>query len=218
MRDSDVDVVIEILQESYRKWRLPVVSEISVEDSSPFKVLIATILSLRTKDDTTRDAARRLFSHATTPSEMLQLGEKKIAELIYPVGFYRRKARNVIEISRILLERYGGNVPDNMDELLLLPGVGRKTANLVLTEGFDKMGICVDTHVHRISNRLGYIATKTPKDTEMALRKKLPTKYWKVYNSLLVALGQNVCKPVSPLCSVCPIEQFCDKVGVKRRR
>ncbi len=218
MRDSDIHEVLRILRENYKKWKLPVVSEISVEGSNPFKILIATLLSLRTKDDTTREAAKRLFECASTPSEMLLLGEKEIAKLIYPVGFYRRKARNILEISEILLKRFGGNVPDNLNDLLTLPGVGRKTANLVLIEAFNKMGLCVDTHVHRISNRLGYVRTRTPKDTEMALRGKLPTKYWKVYNSLLVALGQNVCKPISPMCSVCPIERFCDKVGVERRR
>ena len=218
MKDSDIREVLKILRENYKKWKLPVVSEISAEGRNPFKILIATLLSLRTKDDTTREAAKRLFERASTPSEMLLLGEKEIAKLIYPVGFYRRKARNILEISEILLKRFGGNVPDDLDDLLLLPGVGRKTANLVLTEAFNKMGICVDTHVHRISNRLGYVRTRTPKDTEMALRGKLPTEYWKVYNSLLVALGQNVCKPISPMCSVCPVEQFCDKVGVERRR
>ena len=218
MKDSDIREVLKILRENYKKWKLPAVSEISAEGSNPFKVLIATLLSLRTKDDTTREAAKRLFKRASTPSEILLLGEKEIAKLIYPVGFYRRKARNILEISEILLKRFGGNVPNDLDDLLLLPGVGRKTANLVLTEAFNKMGICVDTHVHRISNRLGYVRTRTPKDTEMALRGKLPTEYWKVYNSLLVALGQNVCKPISPMCSVCPIERFCDKVGVERRR
>jgi endonuclease III len=184
----------------------------------PFKILIGCLLSLRTKDETTGPAASRLFALAGTPEEMLQLSEAQIAQAIYPVGFYRTKATSILDICRVLVERHGGQVPDTMEELLQLKGVGRKTANLVLTLGFQKPAICVDTHVHRISNRWGYVRTKTPEATEFALRRKLPKEYWMVYNDLLVSFGQNICKPISPLCGRCPLDSLCPKVGVKQHR
>jgi endonuclease-3 len=179
---------------------------------------VACILSLRTQDTTTGPAAARLFAVADTPATMLRLTPRAIEKLIYPVGFYRTKARVIRGLCRDVLERFGGRVPDTIDELLTLKGVGRKTANLVVTIGFGKPGICVDTHVHRISNRLGYVRTKTPDETETALRARLPRRYWIGYNDLLVSFGQNVCTPMSPKCSTCPVTDLCLKVGVTTRR
>ena len=179
---------------------------------------MACLLSLRTQDTTTGPAAARLFALADTPHAMLELSARTIERAIYPVGFYRTKARVIRGLSRDLLERFDGGVPDDIDALLTLKGVGRKTANLVVTLGFDKPGICVDTHVHRISNRLGYVRTRTPDETEMALRAKLPSRYWIGYNDLLVTFGQNVCAPVSPKCSVCPVARWCRRVGVRTSR
>lgn len=180
----------------------------------PFRVLVACILSLRTQDTTTGPAADRLFALADTPEAMLRLTPQRIERAIYPVGFYRTKARVILGLCHDLIERFGGRVPDDIDALLTLKGVGRKTANLVVTIGYDKPGICVDTHVHRISNRLGYVRTKTPDKTEMALRAKLPPRYWIGYNDLLVTFGQNVCAPISPKCSLCPVRALCRRVGV----
>jgi endonuclease-3 len=184
----------------------------------PFRVLIACILSLRTQDGTTGPAAERLFARAATPATMLALTPAQIERAIYPVGFYRTKARVLRGICRDLLERFGGRVPDDLDALLTLKGVGRKTANLVVTVGYAKPGICVDTHVHRISNRLGYVKTRTPEDTEMALRAALPRRYWIGYNDLLVTFGQNVCTPISPHCSTCPVRALCRRAGVTSSR
>jgi endonuclease-3 len=181
-------------------------------------VLIACILSLRTQDTTTGPAAARLFAAAATPADMLALPAARIAKLIYPVGFYRTKARVILGICRDLLDRFGGEVPDTIDALLTLKGVGRKTANLVVTMGFNKPGICVDTHVHRISNRLGYVRTKNPEETEMALRDRLPRRFWIGYNDLLVGFGQNVCTPISPRCSTCPVRPLCRRVAVTSSR
>src|ERR687887_1234001 len=184
----------------------------------PFKILIGCLLSLRTKDETTGPAAARLFALAGTPAAMRQLTAAQIAAAIYPVGFYRTKAASILDICRVLVERHGGQVPDTMEALLELKGVGRKTANLVLTLGFQKPAICVDTHVHRISNRWGYVRTKTPKGTELALRRKLPKAHWLLYNDLLVAFGQNICNPISPLCRQCPLDAACPKLGVRQHR
>ena len=181
-------------------------------------MLVSTILSLRTKDEVTAQAAARLFEKARTPESLIVLGEERTARLIYPVGFYPTKARRLMEISRILIDHYKGQVPDTMEALLALPGVGRKTANLVLVEGFGIPAICVDTHVHRISNRIGYVKTKTPEQTEMVLRKKLPKKHWVNYNELLVAFGQVICRPISPFCSKCPVSKMCPAIGVTTTR
>ena len=183
-----------------------------------FEVLVSTILSLRTKDEVTAQAAARLFEKARTPESLIALGEERTARLIYPVGFYPTKAKRLMDISRILIDQYKGQVPDTMEALLALPGVGRKTANLVLVEGFGIPAICVDTHVHRISNRIGYVKTKTPEQTEMVLRKKLPKKHWVNYNELLVAFGQVICRPISPFCSNCPVNQMCPAIGVTTMR
>ena len=181
---------------------------------TPFTTLIACLLSLRTQDKTTYAACEKLFRLAETPQTMAVLPASRIEKAIYPVGFYKTKAKNIKEICRLLLSQNDGGVPDELDELLKLPGVGRKTANLVITMGFGKPGICVDTHVHRITNRWGYVRTKTPEQTEMTLREKLPRQYWIIINDLLVAYGQNLCKPISPLCSRCKIAPYCSRVGV----
>ena len=218
MKNERIHEVIKKLTEAVRAWNVPIVTQISRRRKGPFKVLISTVLSLRTKDATTAQASSRLYSLAETPQDMLKLTGEQIAKAIFPVGFYRTKAQNILEICRELIARFNGRVPDDLEQLLSLKGVGRKTANLVVTLGYGKPGICVDTHVHRISNRLGYVKTKTPEKTEFALRKKLPHEYWIIYNDLLVAFGQNLCKPVSPICSGCPIRSICDRVGVKQSR
>ena len=218
MKASDIVNVIQLLNKEYHKWKVPAVTLEAEASRDPFRVLVSTVLSLRTKDETTAEASRRLFRLAGNPRSMLGLSENEIIDAIYPVGFYRTKAKNILDICRRLVEDYGSKVPDDLDELLKFKGVGRKTANLVLTLGYNKDGICVDTHVHRISNRLGYIKTKTPLDTEMALRKKLPRQYWIDYNSLLVAFGQHQCRPISPICSTCPVIDYCDRVGVLKSR
>ncbi|MDR1858870.1 MAG: endonuclease III [Treponema sp.] len=184
----------------------------------PWAVLVSTILSLRTKDDVTLEASRRLLAKAPGPAQLAALREDQVARLAYPAGFYRTKAASLKKIAAILLEQYGGEVPADMDKLLALPGVGRKTANLVLIEAFDLPGICVDVHVHRISNRCGWLCTKTPEETEMTLREILPKKYWKGINALLVLYGQNLCRPVSPFCSRCVIRPHCKQAGVEKSR
>jgi endonuclease III len=194
---------------------LAVVAEASRD---PFRVLIACILSLRTQDTTTGPAAGRLFALADTPTAMLALTPRQIEQAIYPVGFYRTKARVILGICRDLLARFEGRVPDDIDALLTLTGVGRKTANLVVTMGYGRPGICVDTHVHRISNRLGYVRTRTPEEKEMALRVRLPRRFWIGYNDLLVGFGQNICTPLSPRCSACPVRALCRRVGVTASR
>jgi endonuclease-3 len=218
MNNRAIHAVIRILRRATRAWRMPYVTELSQRRREPFHILISTMLSLRTKDAVTAEASQRLFARADTPTTILQLTPRQIETAIYPVGFYRVKARNILNVCRALIEQYDSRVPDEIDELVKLPGVGRKTANLVVTLGYGKPGICVDTHVHRITNRWGYVQTKTPEQTEMALRAKLPRAYWIEINDELVALGQNICQPVSPKCSLCPIRQDCDRVGVTRSR
>lgn len=206
------------IRRAIRPFQAPAVTQIAEKSRDPFRVLISCLISLRTKDEVTDVASQRLFSKADTPTKMLQLRERDIAKLIFPAGFYRTKARRILEISRTLMNGYAGRVPDTLEELLKLKGVGRKTANLVLTVAYGKPGICVDTHVHRISNRLGWVKTKTPEQTEMALREILPKRYWIPINDWLVTFGQNICQPVSPWCSKCPLEKDCPKIGVKYRR
>ena len=210
--------VIRRLRRTAPRWNPTAITVIASEGRDPFRVLVACILSLRTQDTTTGPASERLFALAATPEEMLRLTPRQIERAIYPVGFYRTKARVLLGLSRDLLARFGGKVPDDIDALLTLKGVGRKTANLVVTIGYGKPGICVDTHVHRISNRLGYVRTRTPEETEMALRARLPRRYWIGYNDLLVTFGQNLCTPISPKCSVCPVRALCRRVGVTSSR
>jgi endonuclease-3 len=215
MRDQDIHRIIRILNKEIRQWRVPAVGHYS---QSPFTVLISCLLSLRTQDKTTGEASDRLFRLAKTPAAMAQLSPAAIEKVIYPVGFYKTKAGNIQKICRILISENKGRVPDDIDALLKLPGVGRKTANLVVTLGYNKPGICVDTHVHRITNRWGFVQTKTPEMTETALRNKLPERYWMIINDLLVTYGQNICKPISPFCSQCKIQRYCDRVGVSKSR
>lgn len=216
--EKDIKPVLTVMKHEYNKHTKPVVTEISLQ-GNPFKVLISTLLSLRTKDPITLKASLKLFEKAETPETMMALKQKEIEELIYPVGFYPTKAANIIKICKILLEKYDGNVPDDFDAILALPGVGRKTATLTMLLGFGhKKYICVDSHVHIISNRLGWVNTKSPDETEQALYKALPEKYWNILNEMMVSYGQNICLSVSPLCSKCGLNASCPKVGVKHSR
>lgn len=210
MKKIDIDSVVSNLEKANQKKS----DFVNLMDSfkDPYLVLIACILSLRTNDRTTYPATLRMLELAKTPQQMMKVNEDDLANAIYPVGFYKNKAGQIIELSKILVEKYNGKVPCDIDELCKFRGVGRKTANLVLSEGFNKPAICVDVHVHRIFNRLGYVKTKNPEETEFALREKLPQKYWIPINSLLVTHGQNVCKPTKPMCEICPIEKYCSKV------
>jgi endonuclease-3 len=198
--------------------RVPSVSAVARENSDPFRVLVATMISLRTKDDVTSRAADALLGAAPTAADLASLPADRIARLIYPAGFYRTKSRNLRAAARTLVTEHGGQVPREMEKLLALPGVGRKTANLVLNLGFGLPAICVDTHVHRISNRLGWVRTRTPAETEQALMKVLPRRYWIPINELLVRFGQTVCTPLSPWCSRCPVSRWCARAGVERSR
>ncbi|MFQ5480002.1 MAG: endonuclease III domain-containing protein [Thermodesulfobacteriota bacterium] len=232
MNISDVPQVIKILKKECALLKTPYVTIVAdgaaqgnlgaEEESSnikkPFKVLVSCILSLRTKDEVTRAASERLFALAATPAELAALTEAVIEKAIYPAGFYKTKAKTLREIARILRDKYASVVPDTIDELLKFRGVGRKTANLVVTLGYGKPGICVDTHVHRITNRWGLVVAKTPEKTEFALREILPQKYWIGINDLLVTYGQNICRPTSPFCSRCSLAEFCDKRGLVNRR
>jgi endonuclease-3 len=218
MKPHEIHAAIAMLREMYSSWQTPAVTIVAQCGRSPFKVLVSCIISLRTKDEVTALASARLFEQGDSPDSVVRLSADQIAKLIYPAGFYRNKASQILEISRRLLAEYGGIVPDEIDELLKFKGVGRKTANLVLTLGFGKQGICVDTHVHRICNRWGYVATKTPDQTETALRNILPAEHWIEINDLLVAFGQNHCNPVSPHCSSCRLTGLCNKTGVVRTR
>lgn len=209
---------LEAIRASLSSDRLPSVSAIAEENHDPFRVLVATVISLRTKDDVTTAASERLVSRAPTPAALAQAQEREIAEAIYPAGFYRTKAARLKEIGRILSVQYGGTVPRSESELLELPGVGRKTANLVLSLGFGLPAICVDTHVHRISNRLGWVTSRSPEETERQLQAVLPKEYWREINGLLVAFGQQTCTPTSPRCSSCPLAQTCPMVGVTKSR
>ena len=216
--NKNIHETIKILRRELKNLPDPSVTLVGKRWKSPFLVLISCIMSLRTQDKTTLPASERLFKLATTPQEMLKLTSAQIEKEIYPVGFYRTKARTILGICRDILEKFHGQVPSNLEDLLTMKGVGRKTANLVLTEGFAIPAMCVDTHVHRISNRFGYLVTKTPAETEMVLRKKLPPQYWMDYNALLVTWGQNICRPISPLCSICGVNRICSRRGVTTSR
>ena len=218
MTPEQIKDAVMILREEYRAWRTPAVTVVAGCGGSPYKVLVSCIISLRTRDEVTAAASARLFARAETPQEMSRIPEEDIARLIYPAGFYAVKAGQIREISRQLTEELGGIMPDSIEGLLMFKGVGRKTANLVLTLGFGTPGICVDTHVHRICNRWGYVATRTPDQTEAALRRILPSEHWIEINDLLVAFGQNHCHPVSPRCSTCRLSQLCGRIGVQRSR
>ena len=218
MDNATVVKVIGRIRKKIREWRAPIVTQVSWT-RDPYQVLISCLISLRTKDEVTSKATERLFSLAKAPQDMVKLSPKKIEKVIYPAGFYRNKARTIIHVSRVILDEHKGTVPDTIDALVAMKGIGRKTANLVVSLGYGKDAICVDTHVHRISNRFGYVKTKNPHETEFALRKKLPKRYWIEYNDLLVSYGQHICAPISPKCSSeCVVENFCPKVGVTKHR
>jgi len=218
LNDNHINTIIKILKKELTVGTMPVVSHLAENQRDPFVILISTLLSLRTKDEVTAEATDRLFALASTPEEMLSVPVDKIARTIFPVGFYRVKAKNIHHVCRELIERFDSRVPDNLDDLLNIKGVGRKTANLVVSLAYGKDAICVDTHVHRISNRLGYVKTKTPDETEFALRAKLPRRHWIIYNTIMVAFGRKTCRPVSPLCSRCPVNKYCDRIGVTLSR
>lgn len=218
MQDNQIHHVMAVLEQECQQWETPSVTVVSEKFCSAFHVLISCIISLRTKDAVTAAASARLFARAGTPQELIALNVAEIADLIYPAGFYRTKAEQMHALCSQLLEEYDGIVPDSIDGLLRFKGVGRKTANLVMTLGHDKPGICVDIHVHRITNRWGYVTANTPDKTEQLLREKLPLEYWKKINDLLVSYGQNLCYPVSPACSRCRLADCCGRVGVQRSR
>jgi len=216
-REFNIVEGLKKLKKAVRKFRTPSVTVIA-KKNDPFAVLVSCIISLRTRDEVTELASARLFNLAKLPAELLELSNAKIEKAIYPAAFYRNKTKSLKELCQVLVKEYFGKVPDKLEELLKLKGVGRKTANLTLILGHNKPGICVDIHVHRISNRWGYVKTKSPDETEMVLREILPKRFWKGFNDLLVSFGQNLCKPVSPFCGSCSIEDQCPKIGVNRFR
>lgn len=218
LKKIDIDHIYNIIAKEYEKLEKPSVTAIAEWKRDPFRILVSTIISLRTKDEVTISASERLFNIADTPEKVLELDTEEMQKLIYPTCFYRNKTKTIKEISRVLLDKYNGEVPSDLDELLKLKGVGRKTANLVLVEGFQLPAVCVDIHVHRIFNRLGYVETKDPDKTEMELRKRLPKKYWIKLNEMLVTYGKFICRPISPFCSTCNLSGYCAKVGVTTRR
>lgn len=214
MTNKDIDIVMQRLGEHFLQVQTPIVDLIQATTQDPFRVLVSTILSARTKDETTAAAVTRLFERIDTPQELAKLSYDEINKLIFPVGFHNTKAKHLKELPAVLEREFGGEVPPEIDDLLRLPGVGRKTANLVRAVAFSLPAICVDVHVHRICNRWGYIKTSTPLESEMALRQILPEKHWLKINSYVVAFGQNLCTPRKPKCEICPIYQYCKRVGV----
>ena len=208
---KNIDKIIQALKDANLPQRDFVKMMETFHD--PFKVLICCILSLRTNDLTTYPCSFRMLEIGTKPEDFITVDVETLAKAIYPVGFYKNKAQQILDISRDLVENYGSKVPASIDELVKFKGVGRKTANLVMAKGFDIPAICVDVHVHRISNRLGWVKTKTPEETEMALRKLLPEKYWLDINTILVTFGQNLCRPTKPMCEKCPVAEFCESRG-----
>jgi len=219
MNNFPIDDVLEILKSNQLLFsKAPVMILIKLHENDPFKVLLSTIISLRTNDEITIEASKRLYSILKTPQDIKNLSLEKIEKAIYPCGFYKRKSIQIKSICEKLIIEFNSKVPDEIDTLLTFPGVGRKTANLVLSEGYKLPAICVDTHVHRISNRFGYLKSKTPDETEQILIKCLPKKYWNNYNWQLVAFGQTICRPISPHCTLCPVLKYCKRVDVKKHR
>jgi endonuclease III len=209
MNRTHIPAVNRILAREYRKRYAPVTRLAKARGNAPFRILVSTILSARTKDDTTAAACTRLFKFVKKPGDLARLSQKRLEALIFPVGFYHTKARHLRQLPKVLDSLFNGRIPRTIDQLCKLPGVGRKTANLVMTTAFDKPGICVDVHVHRICNRLGLIKTRTPFESEMALRRILPLRYWKTWNEQLVSFGQTVCTPLRPRCPRCPLGKYC---------
>ena len=218
MQNSDMDIVMEQLKEHFHSVKTPVVDLIKIKTDDPFKVLVATILSARTKDETTAKVAEKLFQKVNKAEDFDKLTYEELDKIITPVGFHRVKAKHLKQLPKVLKEKFNGKIPEEIDELMVIPGVGRKTANLVRAVAFQKPAVCVDVHVHRICNRWGYVKTKNPTETEFALRELLPKKYWLIINDLLVTYGQNRCTPQSPRCSECPIAEYCARTGVQRSR
>ena len=215
MQATDIPAVNHILKQAYETNQAPIIELIQAQTNDPFKILVATILSARTKDETTSAVVRRLFNRVSKPDDFRHLSQTELETLIFPIGFFRTKARHLKLLPDALDRLYGGRIPETVEALCKLPGVGRKTANLVVTVAFNRHGICVDVHVHRISNRLGLIKTRNPLESEMALREILPKRYWKTWNRQLVSFGQTICRPVNPRCNACPIAQWCDRAGVR---
>ena len=218
---KNMNEIFNLLVKELNGKRNPILSRKKLKkiNQTPFTILISCILSLRTKDEVTEEASIRLLNKYDTPQKIINLSENKIRELIYPVGFYKTKTKRIIEISKILINKYNGFVPNDFNELLKLKGIGRKTANIVMVYGFKKKEyLPIDTHCHRIPNRIGWIKTKTPEETEKELLKKMPKKYWNDFNRLFVKFGQTICLPISPLCTKCPIEKYCKKINVKYYR
>jgi len=216
-----INEIINLLQKKLNENRNPILSRKKWKsiNRTPFTTLISCILSLRTKDEVTENASIRLLNKYDTPQKIVKISENKIRELIYPVGFYKTKSKRIKEISKTLIEDYNGSVPNNFNELLKLKGVGRKTANIVMVYGFNKRNyLPIDTHCHRIPNRIGWIKTNSPEETELELIKIMPKKYWHDFNKIFVKFGQIICLPISPLCSECPIEKYCKKINVKNHR
>lgn len=212
---TNIRAIYSTLKREFSKRHMPVIDLITVQTKDPFKILVSTILSARTKDETTAAASKRLYSRVRTAAELRRLSLEEITTLIFPVGFYREKSRYLKKLPDALDSMFGGRIPDTVDELVQLPGVGRKTANLVVALAFRKPAICVDVHVHRICNRLGYVRTATPFETEMRLREILPAPYWTTFNSFLVSFGQHTCRPVNPHCDTCPISRWCMRTAVR---
>lgn len=218
MNASDIPAVNRVLKREFARKQAPVLELIQAQTQDPFKVLVATILSSRTQDATTSQASKRLFDRVKRPDDLRAVTVRQLEQLIYPVGFYRVKARHLKQLPDVVTREFGGCIPDTVEDLCRLPGVGRKTANLVVAVAFDKYGICVDVHVHRICNRLGLLETSTPYESEMALRELLPKRYWKTWNRYLVSYGQTICRPVNPRCDACDLHSFCGRVGVATQR
>ena len=218
MRKKNIIKILEILMKTTRGMQLPSVSQIQEELRDPFKVLVSCILSLRTKDEITYPTSQKLFKIAKTPKQIAEMPLAKLKKTIKPVNYYKTKAERIKKIAQQIVKEYNNKVPDEFEELMKFKGVGRKTANIVITYGYGKDGLAVDTHVHRISNRLGWVKTKTPEKTEFALKRIVPKKYWYWVNELLVRHGQNTCTPISPFCSRCHVDKYCPKIGVEKRR
>ncbi|MGB5056261.1 MAG: endonuclease III [Nitrospirales bacterium] len=218
MNEDDNLVFLRLVKKAIRPFPAPILSHLAEQGSDPFEILIACVLSLRTRDQVTAEASKRLFAISSAPFSMAKMQVEKIEKAIFPVAFFRVKAKQIKVLSQKICKDFHGKAPDTIGDLLSLPGVGRKTANLVVTLAYKMPGICVDTHVHRICNRWGYVFTTNPEGTEQALRGKLPRKWWIPLNGMLVPFGQNICTPISPWCSVCTLSQYCPKNGVLSKR
>lgn len=218
MISNKIEKIFNILKEEYNKSETPSVTLIANTMGNPFYVLISTLISLRTKDEITIKVSKNFFNKIYSFEDIVKIKINELEKLLYPAGFYKTKAKRLKDIAEIIIKEYNGNIPDKIEELLKLPGVGRKTANLVISLGFNKPSIAVDTHVHRISNRLGLVNTKSPEETEMKLKEIIPKKYWQDINNFLVSFGQKTCRPISPYCSKCKLNYMCEKRGVVKNR